>query len=111
MHESMFSTSLILFLYPTVFPKLSQNLKVPWKVTQMLEFKELKPYRMTPSQTSSWNCIEYLLRALESESVCHSVVSDSLRHHGLYSPWNSPGQNTGVGSLFPSPEDLPNPGI
>ena len=31
--------------------------------------------------------------------------------HGLYSPWNSPGQNTGVGSLFPSPGDLPNPGI
>jgi len=29
----------------------------------------------------------------------HSVVSDSLRPHGLYSPWNSSGQNTGVGSL------------
>ena len=29
----------------------------------------------------------------------HSVVSDSLRLHGLYSPWNSPGQNTGVGNL------------
>ena len=29
----------------------------------------------------------------------HSVVSDSLRPHGLYSPWNSLGQNTGVGSL------------
>ena len=28
-----------------------------------------------------------------------SVVSDSLRPHGLYSPWNSPGQNTGVGGL------------
>ena len=28
-----------------------------------------------------------------------SVVSDSLRPHELYSPWNSPGQNTGVGSL------------
>ena len=27
-----------------------------------------------------------------------SVVSNSLRPHGLYSPWNSPGQNTGVGS-------------
>ena len=26
-------------------------------------------------------------------------VSDSLRPHGLYSPWNSPGQNTGVGRL------------
>ena len=28
-----------------------------------------------------------------------SVVSHSLRPHGLCSPWNSPGQNTGVGSL------------
>ena len=33
----------------------------------------------------------------ESESC--SVVSDSLRPHGLYSPWNSPGQNTGAGSF------------
>ena len=33
--------------------------------------------------------------------VCESpsVVSDSLWPRGLYSPWNSPGQNTGVGSL------------
>ena len=29
----------------------------------------------------------------------HSVVSNSLRSHGLYNPWKSPGQNTGVGSL------------
>ena len=28
-----------------------------------------------------------------------SDVSDFLRPHGLYSRWNSPGQNTGVGSL------------
>ena len=34
----------------------------------------------------------------------------TLRPHGLYSPWNSPGQNTGVGR-FLSPGDLPNPGI
>ena len=27
------------------------------------------------------------------------VASDSLRPHGLCSPWNSPGQNTRVGSL------------
>ena len=32
-------------------------------------------------------------------SASSSVVSDSLRPLGLYSPWNSPGQNTGVGSL------------
>ena len=32
-------------------------------------------------------------------SESHSVVSNSSQPHGLYSPWNCPGQNTGVGSL------------
>ena len=34
--------------------------------------------------------------------VCEgrSVMSSPLQLHGLYSPWHSPGQNTGVGSLF-----------
>ena len=52
----------------------------------------------------------------ESESESHSVVSDSLQPcERLYSPWNSPGQNTGVGSLsllqriFPTQES--NPGL
>ena len=43
------------------------------------------------------------------ESESRSVVSDSLRPHGLYSPWNSPGLNTGVGMR--SLADLPDPGI
>ena len=44
----------------------------------------------------------------------HSVVSDSATP---YSPWSSPGQNTGVGSLSllptqgSNPGDLPCPGI
>ena len=32
-------------------------------------------------------------------SASYSVGSDSSRPHSLYSPWNSPGQNTGVGSV------------
>ena len=32
------------------------------------------------------------------ESESHSVVSNSLQPHG-YSPWNSPSQDTGMGSL------------
>ena len=35
----------------------------------------------------------------ESENESCLVVSDCLRSHVLYSPWNSPGQNTGVISL------------
>ena len=38
-------------------------------------------------------------RILESESESHSVMSNSLWPYRLYSPWNSPGQHTGVGSL------------
>ena len=51
----------------------------------------------------------------ECECESHSVVSDSLQPYGLYSPWNSPGKNTGVGSLsllqgtFPAQRS--NPGL
>ena len=44
-----------------------------------------------------------------------SVVSNSLRAHGLHSPWNSSGQNTGMGScsllqrIFPTQGS--NPGL
>ena len=46
--------------------------------------------------------------------VC-SVVSDSLQPHRLHSPWNSPGQNTGMDSLSLLQEIFPtqgsNPGL
>ena len=39
------------------------------------------------------------LHAFSIVSESRSVMSDSWQPHGLYSPWNSPDQNTGVGSL------------
>ena len=60
---------------------------------------------------------EQYLNNIKHEWVCESrsVVSDSLWPHGLYSPWNSPGQNTGVGSLSLLQEFFPmqgsNPGL
>ena len=41
----------------------------------------------------------YFMPRVQATSESCSVMSDSLWPHGLYSPWNSPGQNTGVGSL------------
>ena len=41
---------------------------------------------------------------LMKESESRLVQSNSLQPHELYSPWNSPGQNTGVGSLSLSRE-------
>ena len=44
-----------------------------------------------------------------------SIVFDSLWSHGLYSPWNSLGQNTGVGNISLLQEIFPiqelNPGL
>ena len=46
------------------------------------------------------------------ESETRSVMSNSLQPRGLYSPWTSLGQNTGVGRLLhTSPGDCPNTGI
>ena len=50
-----------------------------------------------------------------SSGESHSGMPNSLRLQGLHSPWDSPGQNTGVGSLsllqgiFPT--QGPNPGL
>ena len=55
--------------------------------------------------------ILYQLSYQGSSKVKVTQSCPTLRPHGLYSPWSSPSQNTGVGSSFPSPVDLPNPGI
>ena len=47
---------------------------------------------------------------LKRKKVSYSAISDSLQHHGLYSPWNSLGQNTGVGSLSLFQGIFPNQG-
>jgi len=57
----------------------------------------------------------FLTWSEEKWSESHSVMSNSLQPYGLYSPRNSPGQNTGVGSLSLLQEIFPtqgsNPGL
>ena len=51
---------------------------------------------------SVWTSLSMVISSIiwkESESESCLVVSDSLWPHGLYRPWNSPGQNTRVGSF------------
>ena len=56
-----------------------------------------------------------LLYIVLSESESRPVMSNSLGPHGLYSPWNSPGKNTGEGNLSLLEGILPtqesNPGL
>ena len=59
--------------------------------------------------------VVYIYIQWNTEVKWKSLSCDSLWPHGLSSPWNSPGQNTGVGSLsllqgiFPT--QGPNPGL
>ena len=94
------------------------------KPKQFLQFKE-KLYQTQPWIYIGSHINRQPWRATEKARICtnlkdheiavccetHSVMSDSLQPRGLYSAWNSPGQNTGVSKPFPSPGDLPNPGI
>ena len=60
---------------------LSNNLWLLWELHKMIHL------------------VKELPNVKESESESCSVMSDSLQPHALHSPWNSPGQNTGVGSF------------
>ena len=75
-----------------------------------------------PKKGNAKECSNYCTIALishaskrENENESCSVVSESLRPHGLYSPWNSPGHSTGMGShsllqgIFPTQGS--NPGL
>ena len=84
-------------------------LKFPsaWKKEGMEEFPSF-PHSMELSSRS--------LDPLTEVAQTLLVVSDSLQSHWLHSArflcsWNSPGKKTGVGSQFPSPGDLLDPGI
>ena len=64
----------------------------------------LQQHGTSQAWTVQWSPSQILdprlfLAAKWSES--HSGMSDTLQPHGLYSPWNSPGQNTGVGRAVP----------
>ena len=80
--------------------------KIPWTE---------EPGKLQPMESQRVRHAHCLRKQLESESETHSVMSDSLQLHGLYSPWNFPSQNIGVGShsllqgIFPTQGS--NPGL
>ena len=53
--------------------------------------------RQEYTKSIRWTIRSWPVQTTKSES--RSVISNFLWPHGLYSPWNSPGQNTRVGSL------------
>ena len=79
--------------------------QVTWHLhTREFHWDDIDAMNISCYNLSFW-MIGRIRRPQVSESVNRSVVSDSLRPHGLKSsrllcPWDSPGNNTGVGSHF-----------
>ena len=57
------------------------------------EEKKINKMKRQPTE------LKNIFASCMAEKQSRSVISDSLWPHGLYSPWNSLGQYTGVGSL------------
>ena len=79
------------FFYISYIP-IRKNASLLWSFT-LLEIYDFLIYEKILMFSFFWLVFFFI----ESESC--SLVSDSLQPRGLYSPWNSPGHNTGVGSL------------
>ena len=74
-------------------------------IKQMMDCKKVFKNSLAEADTEIINfflwqliIIKTVVEVFHISQSC-SVVSDSLQPHGLYSSWNSPGQNTGVSSL------------
>ena len=68
------------------------NMEVKKKILEYKHYYNMIPIDVLEKQKSAWKKITN-----NYESGSCSAVS-TLWLHGLHSPWNSPGQNTGVGS-------------
>ena len=88
----------------TVLPGRSLKFFVNWFIP---------PYPLLSKPRIHKESLKMSTNILSSESESRSVVSSALWPHGLYSPRNSPGQNTGVGScsllkgIFPTQGSKP----
>ena len=117
---------LIFDFFWRIFYSYTINLRTHWKsiLKAIYSFILMLTWRISSRKnTFKKSSLELDKHSMRVEPLCHfesgsescSVMSDSLWPQGLYSPWNSPGQNTGVGSLsllqgiFPTQRS--NPGI
>ena len=68
---------------------LSQSLLQYWSIESVRPSNHLILLPPSPLALNKW----------KKWSESHSIMSDSSRPHGLWSQWDSPGQNSGLGSL------------
>ena len=93
-----------IFFYPHLdFPGAYMSITAFFSKERVHSFntilKNIPHPKYSKKDEEKGNTLMIMVYLLVRESESHSVMSDSWRPHGLYSPWNSLGQNTGVGNL------------
>ena len=79
------------FFFPPKQLLLAQeNLTLHWRSRQCHQYLGVI-VNLSPSWVSEWKSLSCVQLSCDTTQLCP---------HGLYSPWNSPGQKTGVGSFF-----------
>ena len=92
--------------------------KIPWR-RERLPSPVLWPREFHGLYSPGWGTAKSRTRLSDfhfQSQFSHSVMSDSLQHHGpqptkLLCPWGFPRQEYWSGLTCPPPGDLPNPGI
>ena len=77
---------------------------------RMLEWVAI-PFSRGSSQPRDGTQVSRIASRLLTVTKSHSCDLHGLQPPRLLHPWDSPGKNTGVGSHFLLPGDLPDPGI
>ena len=97
-------------LWSGVFPAISAKMDV-----RAQQFGASKCKLLSTEGTQKGEQCQWSSSCQSGVRESHSVVYNSLRPHGLYSPWNSPVQNTGVCCHAPLqgifPTQWSNPGL
>ena len=86
-----------MWIYELLTVKDEQHFKMWYELRVIVHLLYARHFAHQLTCITSFGLLTIIISIYESESC--SVVSDSLQLRGLYSPWNSPGQSTGVGSL------------
>ena len=98
-HDRVTSISLFTFHFHALEKEMATHFNVlAWRIPGTGEPGGL-PSMGSHRVGHDWSDLAAAAAMVKKVSESHSVVSDSLWPHGLYSPWNSPGQYTWVGSL------------
>ena len=94
---------ILLYIYAFMFLNLQSVLLAMGTFTELFIFHEnvarLLMSFITDNNLESRLFSTSFVPAYALKVKVTQVMSDSLQPHRLYSPWNSPGQNTGVGRL------------